>query len=109
LVAKLKSDPQRVYQDMLAGWRAAKLSAFAMACFTMSALHDRSATLGWLERSVRDHEPDIVSLSLEPVLDPVRSNPRALAILRTVNLLQDDGTPFPPSARLELKRLSAPR
>jgi hypothetical protein len=61
-------------------------SAFLLARFAAVELRDRGATLDWLEQSLRDHEPDLVSLVLDPIFDSVRDDPRARAILTEIHL-----------------------
>jgi hypothetical protein len=39
-----------------------------------------------LERSFRDHEPDLASLAIDPIFDTIRSTPRAAALLHGMNL-----------------------
>jgi hypothetical protein len=50
-------------------------------------LGDRANALTWLERSAREHEAFFGSTSLAAsVFDPLRSEPRFSALVRTINL-----------------------
>ena len=54
----------------------------------MLELNDRKKTIEWLEKSLEEHDPDLVSLGLDPIFDGVREEPRAAAILRQLNLVR---------------------
>ncbi len=82
----IDGDPRGAWQDLLALRRSSGASAFRLAQFALLELHDRSVALDWLEQSLRDHEPDLVSLVLDPIFDPVREDPRARAILAEIHL-----------------------
>jgi hypothetical protein len=71
---------------LLALRRSSGESAFRLARFAAAELRDRGTTLDWLEQSLRDHEPDLVSLMLDPIFDSVRDDPRARAILNEIHL-----------------------
>jgi TolB-like protein/tetratricopeptide (TPR) repeat protein len=85
-VRAIDGDPRGAWQDLLALRRSTGASAFRLAQFALLELHDRSVALDWLEQSLRDHEPDLVSLVLDPIFDPVREDPRARAILNEIHL-----------------------
>jgi TolB-like protein/tetratricopeptide (TPR) repeat protein len=85
-VRAIDGDPQGGWQDLLALRRSSGESAFRLARFAAVELRDRGTTLDWLEQSLRDHEPDLVSLMLDPIFDSVRDDPRARAILNEIHL-----------------------
>jgi serine/threonine-protein kinase len=85
-VRAIDGDPQGGWRDLLALRRSSGESAFLLARFAAVELRDRGATLDWLEQSLRDHEPDLVSLVLDPIFDSVREDPRARAILSEIHL-----------------------
>ena len=60
VVANLRSDPIDPYTIALAYAR----------------MHDRAATLAWLETALRDRTPDLVSARWDPALDFVRGEAR---------------------------------
>jgi tetratricopeptide (TPR) repeat protein len=49
-------------------------------------LNDKERALASLENALRDHEPCLVSLTVDPVFDPLRNESRFLAIVRKVGL-----------------------
>jgi len=82
----IDGDAAGAWRDLLVQRRSSGASAFRLAAFAAWQLQDRAAALDWLEQSLRDHEPDLVSLAIDPVFDPVRGDPRAQTILRRINL-----------------------
>jgi tetratricopeptide (TPR) repeat protein len=81
-------DAPGAWSDLLRAHRSSGVSSFLLASFATSWLHDRGAALDWLERSLRDHEPDLASLAIEPIFDEIRPDPRAQAILRAIHLAE---------------------
>jgi TolB-like protein/class 3 adenylate cyclase/tetratricopeptide (TPR) repeat protein len=51
-----------------------------------TAAGDREEALGWLEKAVNERAPWLPELKLEPTYDPLRSDPRFLALLKRVGL-----------------------
>jgi tetratricopeptide (TPR) repeat protein len=49
---------------------------------------DKAQALAWLEKSVSAHSPGLVALKVDPVYDPLRSDPRFQILLHTVGLTQ---------------------
>ena len=62
-------------------YRSPVLIALAYA-----AASDREAALSCLEKAVDEHAPWVPELKLEPVYDPLRSDPRFAALLKRVGL-----------------------
>ncbi len=81
----IDGDPRGAYQAMLALRRRSEVPGVIMALFA-DGFHDRSLAIGWLEQSLHDREPDLVSLAFDPRFDSLRSDPRAAPILRAMNL-----------------------
>jgi eukaryotic-like serine/threonine-protein kinase len=55
--------------------------------FAWAGLGDMNKVLDLAEKSVDERDPmTVMNLRMEPALDPVRSNPRYLALLRNINL-----------------------
>lgn len=54
--------------------------------FLHAAVGDRAAALDWLERAQRAHGPGLELLGVHPAVDPVRTEPRFLAILKALRL-----------------------
>ena len=46
----------------------------------------QSGTFAWLERSFQRHESDLVSIKYDPIMNPVRGDPRYKALLHKMNL-----------------------
>ncbi|MGA3187806.1 MAG: hypothetical protein ABSF22_11920 [Bryobacteraceae bacterium] len=82
----IDGDPDGAWADLLALRRSAGASAFILATFAAVEIADRGVAIDWLEQSYRDHEPDLVSLVLDPVFDSIREEPRVRAIRREINL-----------------------
>lgn len=51
-------------------------------------LGEKEAALGWLEKAYEERDPSLTLLRVEPLLDPLRSNPRFQAIVHRMNLPQ---------------------
>ena len=86
LARAIGGDVQGAYKNLIAGQRSAAVPAYHIACFAILELHDRKATLGWLEQSLEEHDPNLVSLGLDPMFDELRGDPQAIAILDRLNL-----------------------
>jgi TolB-like protein len=79
-------DVSAAYQDLVKGYRDSSVPAYHVACFSVLQLHDQKITLDWLEKAFADHDPDLVSLALDPMFDGIRQTPRAAALLKQLNL-----------------------
>jgi len=49
-------------------------------------LGDRDRALAWLRKCARERSPGLVFLKVEPMLDPVRSDPQFKALLRDLRI-----------------------
>jgi TolB-like protein len=87
-VRAIDGDPRGGWRDLLVTRQTSGESAFHLAEFAAAALRDPGTALDWLEQSFRDHEPDLVSLMLDPIFDSIREDPRARAIRRGINLAE---------------------
>src|SRR5579864_3849381 len=58
---------------------------FSMALICIG-LGDRQAALDWLDRAYQDHSTLMVYAKTDPLLDPLRSEPRFAALLQRMNL-----------------------
>jgi hypothetical protein len=47
---------------------------------------DREQTIAWLEKSLIAGDPDLCSLNVDPLFDPIRNDPRCQRILSQLNL-----------------------
>lgn len=52
--------------------------------FTRAGKHDQ--TLDWLEKAYEAHDPNMPYLSVDPIFDDLRDNPRVQDLLRKLNL-----------------------
>jgi TolB-like protein/DNA-binding winged helix-turn-helix (wHTH) protein/Tfp pilus assembly protein PilF len=51
-------------------------------------LGDKDQAFAWLDKSIAIHSPGLTALKVDPVYDPLRSDPRFEAILRRIGLAQ---------------------
>ena len=51
-----------------------------------AGLGEKEQAIQWLERSYQDREPKLTRLKVDPLLDPLRSDPRFKAMLKRLNL-----------------------
>jgi hypothetical protein len=62
-------------------------STTAVGCAaTALALGDREKAFAELERAIPEHDNHLIWLRVEPMFDPIRNDPRFLAILKQINL-----------------------
>jgi adenylate cyclase len=85
-VRVIDGDAQAAYRDLVVQLSTSGNSSYELASFVFLNLHDRAATLKLLEQALRKHDPDVVSLALDPLFDPLRSDARIVAILHELNL-----------------------
>jgi tetratricopeptide (TPR) repeat protein len=82
----IDGDPSGAWRELLATRGSQHVPAFWLAGFAQTGLHDPNLAQKWLEQSMRDHEPDLVSLAIDPMFDPIRSTPAVESLLREMNL-----------------------
>ena len=82
----IDGDPGGAWRELLATRGSQHVPAFWLAAFAQAGLHDRDLAQKWLEQSWRDHEPDLVSLAIDPMFDEIRSTPAVESLLREMNL-----------------------
>ena len=63
--------------------RSVSPSAFAIIYL---GLGDKDQTFAWLEKAYEEHSPTILFLKVDPMWDPVRSDPRFADLLRRMGL-----------------------
>jgi len=54
---------------------------FARIC---ARIGDNDQAFAWLETAYKEHSDHLVLLKVDPILDPLRSDPRFVALLRRV-------------------------
>ena len=69
--------------ELLARSRQEYVSPFALAVLYMQ-VDDRDRAFAWINRILKDHSTHALYLDLDPVFDPVRSDPRFAALARQV-------------------------
>jgi serine/threonine-protein kinase len=74
--------------DELAGRSAEHYVSPSYVAKTYAALGDEDRGLEWLERAYAEHDPHLIDIAVEPLLDGVRSSPRFAALLRDIGLTQ---------------------
>jgi TolB-like protein len=79
-------DAQAQYRELVRKRSSSFISAYEIASFTALLLQDPKLTFQWLEQSLEDRDPNLVSLGLDPMWDQIRGDPRGAAILRQLNL-----------------------
>jgi serine/threonine-protein kinase len=72
-------------QSLLAESRSGYVSPLALTLASMGA-GDRSAALGWLEKAAQDRCPGLKWITVDPLFDELRAEPRFQAVLRKMGL-----------------------
>ncbi len=70
--------------DQLLGATDQYISPYAVA-FLYTSLDNRNKAFEWLEKAYAERNPMLAFLRVEPMLDPLRSDPRFRALLRRVH------------------------
>ena len=81
-----RSDAIKVLTDLSARSRDGSVVRPYYAAMICLGLGDRSSALEWLERAYEVHDYPLVYAKTDPVLDPVRSEPRFNELLRRMGL-----------------------
>jgi hypothetical protein len=73
----------------LAAMQAAAASRYVPPSYlaiVWMALGDKDQALSWLSRAYQDRSEHNLYLGLEPLVDPLRSDPRFLALIKNIGL-----------------------
>jgi DNA-binding winged helix-turn-helix (wHTH) protein/tetratricopeptide (TPR) repeat protein len=70
--------------ELLARSRKEYVSPFALAVLYIQ-LEDRDRAFAWIDRILQDHSTHALYLGVDPVFDPVRSDPQFASLMRRVN------------------------
>ena len=81
-----KGEVAAAYQQLLADQRSGAATAYHVASFCMLGLDDRGKALGWLRKSLEEHDPDLVSVALDPMWDGVRNTPEVQELMKQLHL-----------------------
>jgi tetratricopeptide (TPR) repeat protein len=82
-MAGRRDDAERLINQMLSPTYDRRVVAYEIALAHV-ALHDEARAIEWLEVAVRDHDAQLTELSVDPMLDPIRSNPRFQSLIARV-------------------------
>jgi DNA-binding winged helix-turn-helix (wHTH) protein/tetratricopeptide (TPR) repeat protein/TolB-like protein len=80
-----RTTARRLLNQLLERSHKTYVPPFSMALVCIG-LGERSAALDWLQKAYQDHSTLMVYAKTDPLLDPVRSDPRFTALLREMNL-----------------------
>ncbi len=88
LLRAIDGDTRAGFAELVALRPRSDCTDFGLAMYEIYAMHDPEGAMKWLEQSYRDHEPDLVSLAIDPMFDGIRGNRRMKDLLRSMNLEQ---------------------
>ena len=74
-MAGRRDDAERLVKEMRSPEHDRPVASYAIA-LTYVALRDDDRAMGWLETAFRDHDSSLTELAVDPMIDPIRSNPR---------------------------------
>ena len=78
-----KSEAIKILDQMKALAQGRYVSAYSFALLYLG-LGDKNEALHWLEQSYQDRFPEITRIKVEPLLDPLRGDPRFQALAEKV-------------------------
>jgi hypothetical protein len=55
-------------------------------CLVYVALGDTQQVFAWADKGLQDHSPLLVRMKVEPLVDPVRNDPRFAALMTRIGL-----------------------
>lgn len=67
--------------------RRQRIDLFAFVVASVG-IGDKDQAFAWLEKSVADHSPGLTAIKVDPIYDPLRSDPRFQELVRRVGLAQ---------------------
>jgi Flp pilus assembly protein TadD len=83
-MAGRRDDAERLINRMLSSAYTRPVLAYDIA-LAYAALHDETRAMDWLEICLRDHDASLTELSVDPMLDPIRSSPRFQSFVARVD------------------------
>ncbi len=69
--------------------------AFGLAytiAMELAMVDETEEAMTWLERAYEEREPGLLFAKIDPLLDPVRSDPRFQDLLRRIGFPEEQGT-----------------
>jgi len=86
-VSGRKSEAVRILKDLTGKSKRTYVSSYHVAAIP-TALGDKDQAFEWLEKAYQERSLWLVYLKVDPVLDPLRSDPRFADLLRRIGLAQ---------------------
>jgi tetratricopeptide (TPR) repeat protein len=83
--AGLRGDALAALERMTAEYSNSYFSPYHIA-LVHAGLGDIDQVFSWLDKAYEDRDPDFMMLKVEPLLDPLRADPRFTALLRKMRL-----------------------
>jgi TolB-like protein len=80
-------DVHGAYENLLSDVKSGNATAYHLASFCVLQIHDRALTLNWLKQSFHDHDPDLVTVMLDPMWDGLRNDSQVTDMMKAMNLL----------------------
>ncbi|MGH7726398.1 MAG: protein kinase domain-containing protein [Candidatus Eiseniibacteriota bacterium] len=80
-----EADARRVLESLKARARREHVSGYSVAIVYLG-LGDRDRAFDWLERSFRNRDEDLVALAQDPLLAPLRGDPRFRSLIQRIDL-----------------------
>jgi tetratricopeptide (TPR) repeat protein len=80
-----RADALAVLERMIAEYSRSYFSPYHIAV-VHAGLGDFDQVFSWLEKAYDDRDPDLMMLKVEPLLDPLRADPRFGTLLRNMHL-----------------------
>lgn len=63
-----------------------RVTTYYFIATTAAILAEKDLAFEWLEKAYAEHDPDLMSLGVDPLLDPIRGDPRYRALLAKIGL-----------------------
>lgn len=84
-MAGKRAEARKVLEDLGEISKRKYVSSYFMAGI-LAALGELDQAFGWLEKAFAERDPSLTLIRVDPVFDPIRSDPRFANLLRRVGL-----------------------
>ena len=81
-----RAKARRLLEELIRGGRRHPLDPMIFVT-PYVGLGDNDQAFAWLEKSVAAHSPGLIALKVDPIYDPLRSDPRFQDLLRRIGLI----------------------
>jgi eukaryotic-like serine/threonine-protein kinase len=88
-VAGLRSEAQKTLKNLKEQLKREYVWAYNIAVIHVG-LGEKDQAFKWLEKACDDRSDDLIYLKVEPTLDPLRSDPRFIDLLRRIGLITEE-------------------